>query len=105
MGICQCGNIAQRFLVVNAFGDLPEDGRIATYKAKWDDNYREKWGIKSVYAGKLANGVEKEIVDVCKRAYRALDVRSYLRLDIRVLASRRYCHSGACDCSDGDILT
>src|SRR6185503_14917423 len=42
------------------FGELPEDARIATYKAKWDDNYRDRWGIKSVYAGKLAEGVEKE---------------------------------------------
>ena len=66
------------------FGELPEDSRIATYKAKWDDNYRDKWGIKSVYAGKLVNGVEEEIVDVCKRAYRALDMSSYLRFDIRV---------------------
>ena len=66
------------------FGELSEDARIATYKAKWDDKYREKWGIKSVFAGKLPNGAEKEIVDVCKRAYRALNIQSYLRLDIRV---------------------
>lgn len=66
------------------FGELPEDARIATYKAKWDDIYRERWGIKSVYAGKLADGLEKEIADVCKRAYRAMDIRSYLRFDIRV---------------------
>lgn len=66
------------------FGELPEDARIATYKAKWDDLYRERWGIKSVYAGKLSNGLEREIVEVCKRAYRAMDIRSYLRFDIRV---------------------
>lgn len=66
------------------FGELSEDARIATYRAKWDDKYREKWGIKSVHAGKLANGVEGEVADVCKRAYRALNVRSYLRFDIRV---------------------
>jgi len=66
------------------FGELAEDARIATYKAKWDDNYREKWGIKSVYAGKLANGVEEEIADICKRAYRALNISSYLRFDIRM---------------------
>ncbi len=66
------------------FGELPEDARIATYKAKWDDNYRDRWGIKSVYAGKLPNGLEGEIMDVCKRAYRAMDIRSYLRFDIRV---------------------
>ncbi|MDP8212497.1 MAG: ATP-grasp domain-containing protein, partial [Candidatus Zapsychrus exili] len=66
------------------FGELPEDSRIATYKAKWDDNYRDKWGIKSVYASKLADGVFDEIKDICKRAYRALNVKSYLRFDIRV---------------------
>ena len=37
-----------------------------------------------MYAGKLANGVEEEIADVCKRAYRALNISSYLRFDIRV---------------------
>lgn len=68
------------------FGELKEDARIASYKAKWDDNYRDKWGIKSVYAGKLADGVEEEIIDVCKRAYRALNIRSYIRFDIRVTA-------------------
>jgi len=66
------------------FGELPEDSRIATYKAKWDDNYRDKWGIKSVFAGKLAEGVEEDIHDTCKRAYRALNIHSYLRFDIRV---------------------
>jgi len=66
------------------FGELSEDARIATYRAKWDDQYREKWGIKSVYAGRLAEGVEEEITDVCKRAYRALNISSYLRFDIRV---------------------
>lgn len=66
------------------FGQLPEDARIATYKAKWDDNYRAKWGIKSVHAGKLPAGSEKEIADVCKRAYRVLNARSYLRFDIRL---------------------
>jgi len=66
------------------FGDLSEDARIATYKAKWDDKYRDKWGIKSVYAGKLADGVQEEINDVCKRAYRALNFKSYVRFDIRV---------------------
>lgn len=71
------------------FGELPEDARIATYKAKWDDNYREKWGIKSVYAGKLAEGVADEINDICKRAYRALNVSSYLRFDIRITSEGR----------------
>ena len=69
------------------FGELSDDEpRIATYKAKWDDQYRARWGIKSVFAGKLAEGVEEKIVDVCKRAYRALNLHSYARFDIRVTA-------------------
>lgn len=66
------------------FGELPEDARVATYKAKWDDNYRDRWGIKSVFAGKLPDGVEEEVQDVCKRAYRALNFKSYVRFDIRL---------------------
>ncbi|MCA9405287.1 MAG: hypothetical protein KC684_02030 [Candidatus Omnitrophica bacterium] len=71
------------------FGKLPDDSRIATYKAKWDDKYREKWGIKSVAAGKLADSVVIEINDVCKRAYRAMNMDSYIRFDIRLTTRGR----------------
>ncbi len=69
------------------FGDMPDDEpRIATYKAKWDDKYRDHWGIKSVAVGKLADGVMEDLIDACKRAYRALNMNSYVRFDIRVTA-------------------
>jgi len=72
------------------FGQLSdEEPRIATYKAKWDDDYRERWNIRSEFAGKLANGVWERIQDSCKRAYRALNIRSYLRFDIRVTPEGR----------------
>ncbi|MDD5070376.1 MAG: ATP-grasp domain-containing protein [Candidatus Omnitrophica bacterium] len=67
------------------FGQFPEDEpRIATYKAKWDFDYRQKWGIKNVYAGRLVSGLEDKIFETCKRAYRALNMNSYARFDIRV---------------------
>ena len=67
------------------FGNMPEgEPRIATYKAKWDDAYRKKWGIKSTAAAPLPEGWQKNIDDVCRRAYRALDLDSYVRFDIRV---------------------
>jgi D-alanine-D-alanine ligase len=67
------------------FGDLPqEEYRIATYKAKWDYDYRERWGIKNVFAGKLAEGLDEKIIEVCKRAYRALNMQCYARFDIRI---------------------
>ncbi len=67
------------------FGEFSEDEpRIATYKAKWDYDYREKWGIKNVFAGRLPEGVDKKIEEICKRAYRALSMNSYARFDIRL---------------------
>ena len=72
------------------FGELPDDEpRIATYKAKWDDKYRKRWGIKSVAVGKLADGVAEDLVETCKRAYRALNMNSYVRFDIRVTADHK----------------
>ncbi|MCB9771083.1 MAG: hypothetical protein H6754_00825 [Candidatus Omnitrophica bacterium] len=73
-----------------SFGNMPEDEpRIATYKAKWDDKYRDRWGIKSVSADKLADGVAQDLIDTCKRAYRALNMNSYVRFDIRVTADNK----------------
>ncbi len=71
-----------------SFGQLPEDEpRIATYKAKWDDTYRKRWGINDSFADKLDNGLKERINEVCKRAYRALNIRSYARFDLRIKAS------------------
>ncbi|MBI3601977.1 MAG: hypothetical protein HY209_03695 [Candidatus Omnitrophica bacterium] len=67
------------------FKNIPEEQpRIATYKAKWDDNYRKRWGIDSIAAQNLDQIIRKHIDDVCRRAYRALDARSYLRFDLRL---------------------
>ncbi len=69
------------------FANMPEgEPRIATYKAKWDDKYRERWGIDSVVAKNISPELLEYIEDECKRAYRALDARSYLRFDIRLTA-------------------
>lgn len=67
------------------FANMPEgEPRIATYKAKWDDAYRKKWGIKSVDAAKISDELQANMADVCKRAYRAMDMDSYVRFDLRV---------------------
>jgi D-alanine-D-alanine ligase len=70
------------------FGQMSDDEpRIATYKAKWDDAYRKKWGIRNAFAANLGNGLAELIHDTCKRAYRALNIRSYARFDLRVTAA------------------
>ena len=67
------------------FKNMPqEQPRIATYKAKWDDNYRKRWGIDSVPVKDLDQSVLENIYYICRRAYRVLDARSYLRFDLRL---------------------
>lgn len=67
------------------FGEFCEDEpRIATYKAKWDYDYRQKWGIKNVFAGRLSEGLSERVEEVCKRAYKALNMRCYASFDIRI---------------------
>ena len=67
------------------FGQMAEDEpRVATYKAKWDDAYRKKWGIRNHFANALEPQLQQRIEEVCKRAYRALNIRSYARFDLRV---------------------
>jgi D-alanine-D-alanine ligase len=61
-----------------------EDPKIATYKAKWDKSYRKKWGINNIFANEIPEDIGKKIFSVCKRAYRALNIGGYCRLDIRL---------------------
>ncbi|MGH8482577.1 MAG: D-alanine--D-alanine ligase family protein [Nevskiaceae bacterium] len=70
------------------FGQMSDDEpRIATYKAKWDDAYRKRWGIRNAFAGGLGEDLAANIHDTCKRAYRALNIRSYARFDLRTTAA------------------
>lgn len=67
------------------FGKLDEDEpRIATYKAKWDNEYRKRWQIKNTDATNLSPELTQKAQDICKRAYRALNIKSYARFDIRI---------------------
>ena len=58
--------------------------RMATYKVKWDYEYRERWGIDYQFARNLPAGIPERIVKICKRAYRILDLSGYARLDLRL---------------------
>ncbi len=61
----------------------PEE-RIATQSAKWDEGYRERKGIRNVFARPLSAGVRTRIEAVCRMAFRSLWLRDYARLDVRV---------------------
>jgi D-alanine-D-alanine ligase len=67
------------------FTEIPEgQPRFSTFKAKWDDAYRKRWGIQNVFAEPFANGTDQRIVKICKAVYRALRIRGYGRIDLRV---------------------
>ena len=61
----------------------PEE-RIATQFAKWDEPYRERKGIRNVLARPIAQAVRTQIDETCRTAYRALWLRDYARLDLRL---------------------
>jgi D-alanine-D-alanine ligase len=61
----------------------PEE-RIATVKAKWDDEYRAKMNIRMQLARPLSQKAQERIAHTCRIAYRVLGLRDYGRLDLRV---------------------
>ena len=61
----------------------PEE-RIATQSAKWDEAYRDRRGIRNVIARPISKTVREQIYQACRTAYRALWLRDYARLDIRL---------------------
>ena len=70
------------------FAEVPDgDPKIATFKAKWDDAYRKKWGITNGFAHELSAALEAELADSGRRIFRALQIRGYARLDLRLTPS------------------
>jgi D-alanine-D-alanine ligase len=61
----------------------PEE-RIATKFAKWDVPYRERKGIRNVFARPIAKQARDRIEETCRIAFRALWLRDYARLDVRL---------------------
>jgi D-alanine-D-alanine ligase len=64
----------------------PEE-RIATQYAKWDELYRERRGIRNQFARRISKAARGTIEVTAQAAYRALWLRDYARLDLRLTAS------------------
>jgi len=62
----------------------PDEPKIATYKAKWDEEYRKRWGLENQFAEGLDPAVVRKIELTCKRIYRLLTIDGYARIDLRL---------------------
>ena len=64
----------------------PDEPKIATYRAKWDEEYRKRWGLQNRFAEKLPPALSEQIEGTCKRIYRLLTIDGYGRIDLRLTA-------------------
>jgi len=71
-------------IVELTFGDADGDHRIATYKAKWDEEYRKRKKIRNTFAKGLSEDVAARIADTCSTAFHALWLQDYGRVDLRL---------------------
>lgn len=73
-------------LIEMLFTKMPNEAqKFATYKAKWDQAYRKRWGIESsIIDDKLDPVLVKKIKHTCKRVYRLLQIKGYGRIDLRL---------------------
>lgn len=69
------------------FREVPSDEpKFATYKAKWDEDYRKRWGIENHFAEALEPALVQRIERVCRKIYHLLAIDGYARLDLRLTA-------------------
>jgi D-alanine-D-alanine ligase len=67
------------------FNNMPEGSkRIATDRVKWSVKYQKKHGIDSGPVRELPESQTQAIQHLCKRAYRALEMSGYGRIDLRL---------------------
>src|SRR5205807_5724938 len=72
------------------FREVPaNEPKIATYKAKWDEQYRKRWGMDNQFADGLDPVLVEEINETCKRIYRLLTIEGYARIDLRLTAEKK----------------
>ena len=70
------------------FGEAaPNEPKIATYSAKWDEEYRKRKGLKNIFAEGLDPALVAHIEETCKRIYRLLTIDGYARIDLRLTAA------------------
>ncbi len=56
-------------------------------RAKWDEEYRKRWGLQNQFAEGLEPALVAQIEQTCKRIYRLLTIDGYARIDLRLTAA------------------
>src|SRR5579859_2078675 len=70
------------------FEQVPDDTpKFATFHAKWNDSYREKWGIRNGPAGPLPEELNADLTELARKVYRLLKIRGFGRVDVRLTAA------------------
>jgi D-alanine-D-alanine ligase len=68
-----------------SFSKMPENvHRIATSKAKWSAKYQKKHGIDTAQAKDLPRAKAEQLQQIARRAFRALEMSGYARMDFRL---------------------
>jgi D-alanine-D-alanine ligase len=84
VGLLGNDNLQVLPIIEMKFGDQEVGERIATYKAKWDEEYRKRKKIENVFATGLSEEVTAKIGDICATAFHALWLHDYGRVDLRL---------------------
>lgn len=67
------------------FKQLPSGApRVLTFKAKWDERYRKKYGIDSGMARKIEPKTLAKLKETCREVYKLFKITGYARIDLRM---------------------
>ncbi len=73
------------------FKQVPDDEpKFATFRSKWDAEYRKKWGIDSGWVAAMPESTERKLGDICKKIYRLLQIQGFGRIDLRIKDDKIY---------------
>lgn len=64
--------------------------KFATYKSKWDKDYRKKWGIDTGWMNDTSDSFQKKLSETCKKIYRVLQIQGFGRIDLRIKGEHIY---------------
>lgn len=66
---------------------LREDqAMVATFQAKWNDEYRKRWGIETAKAGRMTPKTLQVLNEDSARIFKNLKLKGYARIDWRITA-------------------